>query len=236
MPTRSYPEPRGLLITGTDTDVGKTFVGCLIARHWRAEGRRVGVYKPVASGCEPNPHGTLISHDATQLWEAAGRPGTLHDVCPQRFAAPLAPHLAAQGTLDRALLRTGLEVWRDACDFVVIEGAGGLLCPLSDGNDYVADLACELGYPLVIVAHNALGTLNHTLLTVEAATRRGLPLAAIVLNPHAARPDDRSVDSNLRELRSRVPGPVICELSADGLRFVPHVDWASLAQPAQPRS
>src|SRR4029079_7760739 len=85
----------GLFITGTGTGVGKTYVGALIARALRNSGKRVGVYKPVASGCEMRG-GTLVSPDAVALWDAAGRPGTLEQVCPQTFAAPLAPHLAAR--------------------------------------------------------------------------------------------------------------------------------------------
>src|SRR4051812_47131517 len=85
----------GLFITGTGTGVGKTYVGALVARALRDSGKRIGVYKPVASGCELRG-GKLFSPDAVTLWDAAGRPGTLEQVCPQMFAAPLAPHLAAR--------------------------------------------------------------------------------------------------------------------------------------------
>src|SRR5690349_13174914 len=87
--------PRGIFIVGTDTDVGKTFVGATIARQLHQEGVRVGVYKPAASGCR-RVGKQLVSDDAVALWEAAGRPLSLAKVCPQRFLAPLAPHLAAQ--------------------------------------------------------------------------------------------------------------------------------------------
>ena len=85
----------GLFITGTDTGVGKTYVATLIVRSLLRAGHRVGVYKPVASGCRPE-RGTLVSDDALALWDAAGRPGELERVCPQRFEAPLAPPLAAR--------------------------------------------------------------------------------------------------------------------------------------------
>ena len=101
----------------------------------------------------------LLADDAIQLWEAAGRPGELERVCPQRFAAPLAPHLAARaegGRVDAKLLRSGLDYWLDRSDIVIVEGVGGLMSPMSD-EDYVADLAYELGYPLIVVARNALG-------------------------------------------------------------------------------
>src|SRR5690606_5011568 len=86
---------RGLFITGTDTGVGKTYVAAIIARSLRIAGFRVGVYKPAASGCRVDG-AELTSDDALDLWEAAGRPGSLDEVCPQRFLAPLAPHLAAR--------------------------------------------------------------------------------------------------------------------------------------------
>ena len=144
---------RGLFITGTDTGVGKTYVAALVARALAAEGRRVGVYKPVASGCRRQGD-RLVSDDALSLWEAAGRPGELERVCPQRFAAPLAPHLAARAEdarVDEEQLRRGLDYWIERSDIVIVEGVGGLMSPLTD-DEYVADLAYEFGYPLVVVA------------------------------------------------------------------------------------
>ena len=124
---------RGLFIAGTNTGVGKTHVAAMIARALAASGRRVGVYKPAASGCREAAEG-LIADDAVALWEAAGQPLTLAQVCPQRFLAPLAPPRAALAEgrrVDAALLRTGLEPWLAASDVVVVEGAGGLMSPLS---------------------------------------------------------------------------------------------------------
>ena len=103
---------RGLFITGTNTSVGKTQISALIAQVLVAQGHRVGVYKPVASGCKREGP-DLVAEDAVKLWKAAGQPGTLDEVCPQRFAAPLAPSLAAEiegKSVDSHLLRTGLEV------------------------------------------------------------------------------------------------------------------------------
>ncbi len=134
-----------------------------------------------------NRHGgELVSPDAVALWEAAGRPGTLEHVCPQLFAAPLAPHLAARAEgrrVDAKLLREGIEYWRETSDVVLVEGAGGLMSPISD-DDYNADLAAEFGFPLVVVAANELGTINATLQTlITAATYcDGLDVAGIVLN------------------------------------------------------
>ena len=142
-------EVRGLFITGTGTEVGKTYVAALIARSLRAGGRRVGVYKPVASGCRLED-GQTVADDAVALWQAAGRPGTLEQVCPQRFFAPLAPHLAAKAEgkrIDAALLREGLQYWLDKSDVVLVEGVGGLMSPLGE-EEYGADRAAEFYYPL----------------------------------------------------------------------------------------
>ncbi len=205
----------GLFITGTDTNVGKTYVGVLIARALKAAGHRVGVYKPVASGCRREGE-RLISDDALLLWRAAGEPGELDRVCPQCFEAPLAPHLAARAEgkqLDRKLLRDGLDYWLACSDIVLIEGAGGLLSPLSD-SDYVADLARDFGLPLIIVARNALGTINHTLLTLHAAQtfRDGLKIAGIILNHPAPPGNDPSTTSNRQEIESHSNVPVLAEV------------------------
>ena len=118
------PTP-GLFVVGTDTDVGKTQVAAAIVRSLRAAGRRVGVYKPVASGCGA---ATAQGSDPRMLWDAAGRPLEPADVCPQTFAAAIAPVAAARAEgrrVDEGLLRTGLDRWRTVSDLVIIEGAGG---------------------------------------------------------------------------------------------------------------
>ena len=157
---------RGLFVTGTDTEVGKTYVGSIIVKSLREAGHRVGVYKPSAADCVSDGQ-NLVSEDAVALWEAAGKPGTLHDVCPQCFRAALAPHLAAKAEgkrLDPEQLRQGIAAWADNCDIVIVEGAGGLMTPVSE-DEFIADLAMDLGYPLIVVAPNVLGVINQTLQT-----------------------------------------------------------------------
>jgi dethiobiotin synthetase len=222
---------RGLFITGTGTGVGKTYVAALIAKALVKSGTRVGVYKPVASGCEFRD-GKLVSPDAMSLWDAAERPATLEEVCPQMFAAPLAPHLAARAEgahIDDALLRTGLEFWRSTSDVVIVEGAGGLMSPISD-DGYNADLAAEFGYLLVIVAANQLGTINATLQTLIAAKsfRDGLRVAGVVLNSPTAANDDASTASNRDELALRCDAPLLAEVAYGG-GFEQEVDWWKLA-------
>jgi dethiobiotin synthetase len=223
---------RGLFVTGTDTEVGKTFVAALIARSLRAAGRRVGVYKPAASGCRI-VEGRLVSDDALLLWDAAGRPGELDRVCPQRFQAALAPHRAAREEgrrLDPELLRAGVEYWRARSDVILVEGAGGLMSPLGD-EQYVADLAYDLGFPLVVVARNALGTINHTLQTLIAAAafREGLPVAGIVLNNPAPPSGDASTATNRQEIAARSVPPILAEVAWQAERFREEVDWFALA-------
>jgi dethiobiotin synthetase len=224
----------GLFITGTDTGVGKTFVAALIARELQAAGHRVGVYKPIASGCRWEG-GELVSEDAELLWQAAGSPGSLERVCPQRFAAPLAPHLAARAegrTIDAALLRSGLDYWRTRSDLLLVEGVGGLMCPVSE-TEYVTDLAADLGFPLLIVTRNALGTLNHTLMTVFTAIAYHHPLdvAGLILNQPVAGTDDPSVASNAEELQARCVAPLLAQVSHGGRGFDRTVDWLGLARP-----
>jgi dethiobiotin synthetase len=230
---------RGLFITGTGTGVGKTYIAALVARALRSSGCRIGVYKPAASGCELR-HGELISPDAVALWEAAGRPATLEQVCPQRFAAPLAPHLAARAEgrrVDAELLREGLRYWQEAFGAVIVEGAGGLMSPLSDA-DYNADLAADFGYPLVVVAANELGTINATLQTLivarsEARGARGkagrLTVAGIVLNSPRQTMGDLSIESNADELARRCDAPLLAVVGHGG-GFDRDVDWARLCK------
>lgn len=221
----------GLFVTATDTDVGKTYVAALIAKALKAARLDVGVYKPAASACR-REGGILISDDALALWDAAGRPGDLNRVAPQRFEAALAVHLAAKAegrAVDQALLRQGIDYWRERSDVVIVEGAGGLLSPMGEGPVYVADLAREFGYPLVIVARNALGTINHTLLTLEVARARKLPVAGVVLNEAADRAGDASLASNRQELTARGV-PVLAQVAWQGKAFDTAVDWAKLAQ------
>ena len=224
--------PAGIFVGGTNTEVGKTFVACMIARTLVQQGRRVGVYKPVASGCYLDGN-EVVSDDAIALWQAAGSAGELNDVCPQRFRAPLAPHLAAMAegkSIDVELLRSGLSVWSDCCDVVIVEGAGGLMSPLGD-DLYVADLAFEFGYPLVVVAPNVLGTINQTLQTLIAATtfRDGIEVAGIVLNDVSDDQADISAQSNYDELRKHSVPPVLASVPWGGKESLGEVDWYQLA-------
>lgn len=220
---------RGFFITGTNTGVGKTHVGGMIARSLVGAGRRVGVYKPVESGCQRDGK-ELIAADARQLWEAAGQPGDLAHVCPQRFEAALAPPQAAAlegSSVDSELLRTGISYWQDQSDCVLVEGAGGLMSPLSD-EDYNANLAADLGLPLLIVAANELGVINSTLQTIIAArtVAPGLPIAGVILNQAAENADDESVSRNAEQLRLHCDVPLLTAVGFGRDQFDSPIDWS----------
>jgi len=222
----------GLFVTGTDTEVGKTYVSTIIIRSLVGAGHRVGVYKPVASDAVSDGN-ALVSEDAVALWETAGRPLSLDAVCPQRFAAPLAPHLAARAEckeVDTRLLRTGISIWADHCDIVIVEGAGGLLSPFSD-DEFVADLAMDFGYPLVVVAPNMIGVINQTLQTLLTAAcfRDGLDVAGVVLNDVRRFDEDPSRDYNREQIASRAVPPVLTRLRYNAEAFDDTVDWMNEA-------
>lgn len=225
-PPRTELSPRVLFFTGTDTDVGKTHVASLAASELRHSGKCVGVYKPVASGCH-EIDGKRISGDAVALWEAAGRPATLDAVCPQRFLAPLAPPQAASAEgsrVDEPLLVGGLERVASGTDCVLVEGAGGLLSPLSD--DWLnSDLALAIGGELVIVANNRLGVIHQVLATVLAAKALNLPVLGIVLSQTTAW-GDASVATNAAAIRRWTRIPLLAEIPFGGTAT--GVDWASL--------
>lgn len=172
----------GIFITGTDTDVGKTVVSAGLALVLRARGLRVGVMKPVATGCYGGD-GRLVSQDAAFLMEAAQNeypPLT----SPARFRNPLSPNVAAMLEKKEVDIPAILKSYRELqkhYDFLVVEGVGGLMVPLKK-DYYVANLIRDMGLPIVIVSYAGLGAINHTLLTVDAATIRGLEVRGIIFN------------------------------------------------------
>jgi dethiobiotin synthetase len=200
------------------------------------------MYKPVLSGyttelaaCAVDQVSTTHDDDMV-LWLASGRFGELERVCPQRFRAPLAPSLAARAegrSVDARLLRRGAEYWRQNSDIVLVEGAGGLMSPLTD-DEYVADLALDFGYPLVVVTANCLGAINQTLQTIITAGtyRGGLPVAAVVLNHalSASEPDGSVLarETNFQELRARLEVN-LTNLAQGAREFSPELDWYGLA-------
>ncbi|MBI3333441.1 MAG: adenosylmethionine--8-amino-7-oxononanoate transaminase [Candidatus Omnitrophica bacterium] len=206
----------GLFVTGTDTEVGKTAVAGALAWAFRRRGIDVGVMKPVATGCR-REEGGLVSDDARRLLEAAQAADPLDLVSPYRFAPPVAPLVALQQgssiSLDR--IEEAFRALSDRHEILLVEGIGGLLVPL-DAEATVADLARRLRLPLLIVARAGLGTINQTLLTLEAARSAGLEVLGVVLNRRPPRPSlAERTNPQVIESRGKVPIlGVIPDLSA----------------------
>jgi dethiobiotin synthetase len=228
---------RGLMFLGTDTEVGKTYAACLALRELVRSGSKVGAYKPVASGAT-----VLAESDAYRLWVASGQRGTLEQVNPQSFAAPVAPPVSAEleGKVvdSKQMLDAALE-WKQRCHLLVVEGAGGLMSPLSWSMTN-ADFARALQLPIVIVTQNRLGVVNQALTTLVAARSMGLKVRCIVLNDNddERRQHDKSTETNHRLLRSfldlLVDPPMLTRLGFSGQEFEPTMDWSSLASDFHP--
>jgi dethiobiotin synthetase len=202
----------GYFVTGTDTNVGKTFVTCALARRALALGHRVFAFKPIESGCVADSTGQWIGADQELLATAAGswQQGPLRGLYQVPLAAaPLVAAEAAGTVIDLDhVVRTSCEgALASRASLVLVEGAGGWRVPITQDVD-MAGLARSLALPVLVVARAGLGTINHTLLTIEAVQRDGLFLAAVVMSQ---RPDDdpASTARNQLEIRRRWPGLIV---------------------------
>ena len=219
---------RGFFVTGNDTEVGKTYAACTLLRGLADHGITSAGYKPVASGAH-RVDGELVADDAVALWEASERRGSLVAVCPQVFEAPLAPHRAAaleHRKVDVELLSRGAHDWSEACDCLVVEGAGGLMSPIAD-DLYNIDLAVTLGYPLIVVVANRIGAINQCLQTVITAAcyGKGVDVAGVILNDAEAQLGP-SAESNAAEIESRCQAPFLGRLKHGGTFEA--LDWHAL--------
>ena len=199
---------RGYFVTATDTGVGKTEIACAILRAARAAGLDAVGMKPAQAGDSPGE-----PSDAERLRDASDRVEPLEAICPYSLAAPLAPAVAARlegRTIELPRILDAARALAARHAAVVVEGAGGLLVPLTERETF-ADLAVALALPVIVVARAGLGTVNHAALTVEALRRRGLDVAAIVLN-RTTPADDPSVPHNAAEIARltgvKVVGPL----------------------------
>lgn len=184
------PPVRGIFITGTDTDVGKTTIAAGLTAAWRRAGVAAGYFKPMQSGAKLQD-GRLVATDALLVRDWAGLPEALEELTPIVLQLPLAPAVAAvqEGvTLTPELLVPPLQRLAARYRLLVVEGAGGLYVPLLGLDFLVLDLARWLQLPLVVVARAGLGTINHTVLTVKAAEQAGLQVLGVILNKFPAEP------------------------------------------------
>jgi dethiobiotin synthetase len=201
---------RGVFVTGTGTGVGKTVVAAVIAHTLAAAGETVAVFKPAVTGLDetaadgpqtgdigPLEARRPADHELLRL--AAGSEQSDEEIAPYRYGPPASPHLAAElagEKIDPSRLVAGARAAAASADVLVCEGVGGLLVPLAP--DYlVRDLASDLAMPLVVAASPRLGTINHTLLTIEAARAAGLEIASVVLTPWPEQPS--SIEESNRE-------------------------------------
>ncbi len=191
---------KGVFVTGTGTEVGKTVVAAVIAHALAADGASVAVFKPAVTGLDEPPADGPTTADIERfqarrpdfevLRQAAGSGQSDEEIAPYRFGPPMSPHLAAElagEEIEPARLLATARAGAAGAETIVCEGVGGLLVPLAPGY-LVRDLAAELGLPLVVAAAPGLGTINHTLLTIEAARTVGLKVAAVVLTPWPGEP------------------------------------------------
>ena len=203
---------KGLFIAGTDTGVGKTFIAGGLASFFYQRGVRVGVMKPVESGCERFPDG-LQPQDGVFLQKMSASTDELEKIVPYRLEHPLTPSVAAElegVVIDLEAIREIYHQREDQYDLMLVEGVGGLLAPLYKGSTSV-DLIRLLDIPLVVVARNALGTINHTLLTVGQARQSGLTVFGVILN--CCTPDpDVSVETNRQVIRELAGVPFLGEV------------------------
>ncbi len=200
------------LITGTDTGVGKTVVGCGLAADLTAQRKRVGILKPAETGC-PEREGKLYPQDAALLAGFAQSSLPLEEICPYRFAPPVAPSVAADmaGTaIEVNRIREHLQRQVASHDIVIVEGAGGLLVPLN-GRYSFADLAADLQLPVLIVIGSKLGALNHALLTFHCAQARSLPVLGYILNHPTPVSDnsDLAIQTNAQTLAGLTDVPCL---------------------------
>ena len=215
----------GVFVTGTGTEVGKTVVAAAIAHTLADEGKRVAVFKPAVTGLESDAG----EPDHALLRRAAGSEQSDDEIAPYRYGPPMSPHLAANlagEEIQSERLLDGARAAAAGSEALVCEGVGGLLVPLAAGY-LVRDFAADLGLPLAVAASPALGTINHTLLTIEAARSAGLAVAAVILTPWPERPGQ--VEESNRE--------TIAALGKVEVETLPRLDlsspssWPPLALP-----
>jgi dethiobiotin synthetase len=231
------PSIPGLLITGTDTGIGKTLVAGAIAANLRKQGLRVGVLKPAASGCVKRREG-LVSEDAEFLAHCADTPHPLDVVAPQRFLEPLAPAIAAQRLgvpLDWQSIQRSLDAVARDSDVLIVEGVGGIEVPMDDKHTML-DVARWLKLPTVVVARPNLGTINHTILTVGVLRAAKVDVAGVVINRYPAEMPGVAEETNPRAIEKwgkvpvlaivpEVKEPIGLHLPLDVSAAISTVDW-----------
>lgn len=201
--------PQSYFVTGTDTNVGKTYVSCALLKHFSTAGFKTIGMKPIASGCELDAQGEFMNEDVAALVQASNIVAPIDLVNPYRFIPAIAPHIAAEQTgieISVEVIHKAYLQLKTLADVVIVEGAGGFLVPINQ-NQTLADLALVLDIPIILVVGMRLGCINHALLTVEAIRAKGLHLAGWIANQ--VDPDMAMYDENLESLKQRIAAPCL---------------------------
>jgi dethiobiotin synthetase len=224
----------GFFITGTDTDIGKTVVTACLTTLFKSQDMDVGVMKPIETGVDPACSSSANS-DAKFLMESSSSTDAEEEVCPYRLKTPASPYQAAQIAgiqIQPSTIIEKFKVLRSRHRIMMVEGIGGILVPITYKYS-VADLALEIGLPLIIVSRLRVGTLNHTLLTINAAQQYGLKIKGIILNQHEAGGlnDVEIKQGELLEEFSGIPILGICpyleDVSSEGIKeSLPNIQQA----------
>ncbi|OPZ97005.1 MAG: ATP-dependent dethiobiotin synthetase BioD 1 [Planctomycetes bacterium ADurb.Bin412] len=246
---QKFPTARGFFITGTDTGVGKTVVTGAIARWLVEQSIRVGVFKPIATGCRREREG-LVSADAEFLACCSRSEFALAQINPVRYHEPLAPSVAAERSrrdIDWDEIHLSYRNLTQKNDIILVEGIGGVMVPITD--DYlVLDLMADLQLPAIIVARPGLGTINHTLLTVNACRARNLEISGIVINRYQADKATLAEETNPRVIAKIARTSILAitpydketnvekgRLGQDALAAIAQANWMDLLSAGYPK-
>lgn len=203
---------KNIFITGTGTDVGKTFVTGLILKKLKESGKNAAYYKAAMSGNERRPDGSLIPGDALQVQTMSGITQPLSEMCPYIYETAVSPHLASRlegNPVEMQVVKNGFEKVCSRYDYVTVEGSGGILCPIcfDEAKIQLEDIIKELRLSCLIVADAGLGTINSVVLTVEYMRARNISIKGIIFNHW--HPGDIMEEDNLKMCEYMTGLPVL---------------------------
>ncbi|MDO5308601.1 MAG: dethiobiotin synthase [Planctomycetia bacterium] len=214
---RNDSTTNGCIVIGTDTEVGKTYATGLILKELHAFGENCGYFKGAMSGVQFDAHGQVVASDAHEVISRANLTQSPQSACPYYFEPAVSPHLAARMRaiqIDMPTLRSAFEALCSRYDYVVAEGAGGLLCPMNlegGARFFLVDMISQFGLPCVLVSHSGLGAINHVGLTAHYLRSRGIRLNALILNHYDA--NDPICRDNLTVCRELAQAPITLTLA-----------------------
>lgn len=210
---------KSLFITGTGTDVGKTYIAALIVKKLREYGENAAYYKAAMSGNDRRPDGSLIPGDALWVRKISGICQPLEEMCPYVYQHAVSPHLASQiegNPVSMDVVKHGFSALNGKYSCITVEGSGGILCPLSMGEEelWLEDVITELKLPCIVVADAGLGTINHVVLTTEYMRMKGISVKGLIFNHF--HPGNLMEEDNVAMCRKRTGLPVLA-CATDGI-------------------